>query len=122
MTAAKFISLVTMLLLLAGCDWVEKRYTYQRDQREPRGTFTVSVKIDPRQNLVMLEDYEPVKGNKSSSIRDYFRHCQYFDDANWKCDGAPGQERVEMLHGKLTHYYWTEVRDYSSSYRLAILK
>jgi hypothetical protein len=109
-----------LLILLSGCGWVEKCYTYHQSD-SPVGTFTVHLKIGPKQNLVMLEDFEQKGVGKSTTIRAYFDGCQYFDEANWTCQGAAGFERAEMAHGKFTHYYWSSVRSYTATYRPSFL-
>jgi hypothetical protein len=114
------IALAISAGLLGGCDWVEKVYTF-RQKEDPVGTFTVRVKIGPDRKLAMLEDFAPDGHEKSRTIRDYFAECQYFDDDNWACDGYPGEERVVMSKGILTHYYWKQVRDYKPSYRLSFM-
>lgn len=83
--------------------------------------FTVRLKIGPNKDLVLLKDFEQIGVKKSTITRDYFQGCHYFDENNWACDGVPGKERVEMVHGKLTYYYWVEVRSYTASYRLTLL-
>ena len=112
--------LMAFSILLAGCDWVEKTYIYHQDS-DPVGTFTVRLKIGPKQDLVMLEDFEQKGAKKSTTIRDYFQGCQYFDENNWSCDGALSKERAVMAHGKFTHSYWGEVRSYTATYRFSFL-
>ena len=111
---------VLLIAFLAGCDWVEKVYTFRQDE-QPVGTITIRVKVGDDQRLVILEEFEEAGQKKSTFIRDYFAKCHYFDESNWNCEGAPGNERVVMDRGTLTHFYWAQVRNYKRTYRLSLL-
>jgi hypothetical protein len=100
----RWIALSALALSVAGCDRIEKEYTY-RQTENPAGLFTVHVKIGADHKLVMLEEFKPDgQAISSPTIRDYFEPCQYFDGNNWRCDGVPGKDWVVMSHGTLTHY------------------
>lgn len=112
------ISVICALSLLSGCNWVEKVYSWPQNE-QPVGVFTVLIHLDPStQKLTMLEDFKPMGGKVSSSIRNYDR-CQYFNQDNWKCPGVTDHESIEMVHGNLVHHYWGTERDYSAHYRIS---
>lgn len=101
-----------MLFSIVGCSKVEKVYQWKRNGDE---TFNLRFKISNNNKKLTLLNQYIKNGKKQTYISDYFSDCQYFNESNFVCVGAPGDEKFVMREGKIIWYYWSEERHYELS-------
>jgi hypothetical protein len=112
-------ALITLTLSISACEKFEREYSYTRatpaaDRKSPT-TFTVRIKLDTERRIVdWLEDVRDTEGYLGRAIKQY-TDCQIFDRSNWKC-WLFERDYIEMADGKLRQYYWSENRDYKTTY------
>jgi hypothetical protein len=108
----KLAVLCLMLFSIVGCSKVEKVYQWKRNGDE---TFNLRFKISNNNKKLTLLNQYIKNGIKQTYISDYFSDCQYFNESNFVCVGAPGDEKFVMREGKIIWYYWSEERHYELS-------
>ncbi len=108
----KLILLIFTIFFTVGCEFQEEYY-WKRDDGDK---FILRYKFEGKK-IKLLSTYIDSENVKSTAIIDYFDPCKIYDSNNWTCDGAVGLEWIVMRNGKLTWYYWDEVRTYKKSYK-----
>jgi hypothetical protein len=119
----KILLLIILLPLLFGCK-LEKKYYWNREDGDK---FVLQYKIEGNK-IKILSTYIPSEKLTNDLGKDIFvgndifefYPCKIYDDENWSCVAVPGGESIEMINGKLTWYYWSEIRKYKKRYEFNI--
>ncbi len=119
----KILLLIILLPLLFGCK-LEKKYYWNREDGDK---FFLQYKIEGNK-IKILNTYIPSEKLTNDLGKDIFvgndifefYPCKIYDDENWSCVAVPGSESIEMINGKLTWYYWSEIRKYKKRYEFNI--
>ncbi len=126
MIHARWAVLGALALASSGCGMVERRYTWTRkepavDRKSPT-VFVVRYKLDQEKKEVLwvldASDREGDLGRDTET----FTNCDVFDERNWSCAYGPplaGVVSIDMRDGKLHQKYWTEERNFTTSYALS---
>jgi|LakMenEpi03Aug12_release.lakeMendotaPanAssembly.Ray.scaffolds.fasta_scaffold1512073_2 hypothetical protein len=115
----KILLLIILLPLLFGCK-LEKKYYWNREDGDK---FILQFNIEGNK-IKILSTYIPLaekfKDLSGGTNIFEFYPCKIYDDENWSCVAFPGRESIEMVNGKLTWYYWSEIRKYKKRYEFNI--
>ncbi len=122
----KILLLIILLPLLFGCK-LEKKYYWNREDGDK---FVLQYKIEGNKIKILSTYIRLAEKLPTSNIKDLlwdsgtdifeFYPCRIYDDENWSCVAVPGKESIEMVNGKLTWYYWSEIRKYKKRYEFNI--
>ena len=108
--AFKFSLIIFLISSLLGCGKIEKVYEWKKNSS---AIYKLRYKIIDGKRLTIIENHI-VDGKKQVIFVDGFQDCQYFNDANWTCEGF-AKGKIVMLDGNLTWNFWGEVRRYEIS-------
>lgn len=108
----KLILFIFTLIFTLGCEFQEEYY-WKRDDGDK---FIIRYKFEGKK-IRLLSTYIDSQNVRSTNIYDYFDPCKIYDANNWTCHGALEKEWLEMRNGKLTWFYWSEIRTFKKSHK-----